>query len=119
VKLRLLKILGFALIIPVIAIATLVAAAEYHEWRHVRPWREVRRGDSQERVMQLLGRPDDMQGWQSDRASWESGRKTDVYDAEVVERFRYIHWSPLSGDEYYVGFDRKGHATAKYHERFP
>ena len=106
------------LVVPITAIAALLALGEYQEWRYVRPWRQVGHGDSEQRVMELLGTPHSVEAWQSEQASWESDHKIEYYNAEVKERFRYLPLS-FSGEEYCVGFDHTGHATSKYHISSP
>src|SRR5260370_38975207 len=92
--------------------------AEYQDWRYVRPWQRVVRGDSEDRVVGLLGQPHRVTTLRSDKVSWESQHTIEGYDAECVKQFRYLPWS-ITGERYRVGFDPSGHAVSKYHLSSP
>ena len=88
------------------------------DWRYVHPWQRVSRGDSEERVVALLGRPHRIVFEQTDKAAWESEHNIDWYNAESVKRYRYILLS-ITGEEYDVAFDSSGRAVSKFHVTSP
>jgi hypothetical protein len=114
VKRQLITVLLAVLAIP----ATVVGYSFYVDWRYVEPWRKVARGDSEERVLALLGHPQRVIVEHSDKASWESEHKIDWYDAECVKQICYVPFS-ITGEEYCVGFDSSGHAISKVHVTSP
>ncbi len=104
--------------IPIGLVILWFADARYSDWRYIQPWQKVQRGDSEERVLALLGRPDRVIAEHSDKASWEFEHKVDWYDAESVKQFRYIPFS-ITGEEYGISFDSSGHAVSKVHITSP
>ncbi len=88
------------------------------DWRYIRPWQRVARGDSEERVVALLGRPHRVINEHSDKGSWESDKGIEYYDAESVKSFRYVPFS-ISGEEYEVSFDSSGRVVSKFHITSP
>jgi hypothetical protein len=93
-------------------------SARYEDWRYIRPWQRVSRGDSEETVVALLGRPHRIVFEQTNNASWESEHNIDWYNAESVKRYRYIPLS-MTGEEYDVAFDSSGRAVSKVHITSP
>ena len=92
-------------------------AASVWSWtilRYVKPYEQIARGDTEARVVALMGRParvstDDryppMQTWDA----------SDSFGTAGVTVARY-YWYPLpsiTGDEYVIGFDAEGHAVVK------
>jgi hypothetical protein len=94
------------------------AVVEYQDWRYVRPWQQVARGDSEEQVVALLGRPHRITTERSDKVAWESEHKIDWSEGESVKQYRYIPFS-MTGEQYDVGFDSSGHAISKFHITSP
>jgi hypothetical protein len=92
--------------------------AQYEEWRYIRPWERVSRGDTEEHVVALLGRPHRVINEHSDKGSWESDKGIEYFDAESVKSFRYVPFS-ITGEEYDVRFDSSGHVVSKYHITSP
>jgi len=115
---RLLQLVGFVLAVPIAVAVFVFVVAEYQDWRYVRLWQRVERGDSEERVVALLGRPHRVKAERAAKVSWESKHHVDWYDAECVKEFRYIPLS-ITGEEYGIGFDSSGHAVSKFHISSP
>ena len=115
---RLLQLVGLVAAIPVALFLLWFATVEYQDWRYVHPWERVARGDPEDRVVALLGRPDRITTDRSDKVAWESGHKINWSDGECVKQFRYIPFS-ITGEEYDVGFDSSGHAVSKFHVTSP
>jgi hypothetical protein len=115
---RVLQLVGFVAAIPVALFVLWFVIAEYEDWRYVHPWQRVAGGDSEERVVALLGRPHRVVVEWSAKASWESEHTIDWYDAESVKEYRYVPFS-ITGEEYGVGFDSSGHAVSKFHITSP
>ena len=93
-------------------------SAQYEDWRYIRPWERVARGDTEERVVALLGRPHRVINEHSDKGSWESDKRIEYYDAESVKSFRYVPFS-ITGEEYEVSFDSSGRVVSKFHITSP
>jgi hypothetical protein len=92
--------------------------AQYEDWRYIRPWQRVARGDTEDRVVALLGRPHRIIMEHSDKGSWESENKIEWFDAESVKDFRYVPLS-ITGEEYEVSFDSSGCVVSKLHITSP
>jgi hypothetical protein len=104
--------------IPTALVAAWFVTAQYEDWRYIRPWQRVARGDTEQRVIALLGRPHRIIAVHSDKATWEADGRVEWYDAESVKSFRYIPFS-ITGEEYEVSFDSSGRAVSKYHYTSP
>jgi hypothetical protein len=115
---RLLQLVAFVAVVPLALFALWFATAQYEDWRYIRPWQRVARGDTEDRVVALLGRPHRITMEHSDKGSWESGNKIEWFDAESVKHFRYIPFS-ITGEEYEVSFDSSGHVVSKFHITSP
>ncbi len=115
---RLLQLVAFVVAVPVALVALWFVIVQYQDWRYVHPWQRVARGDSEDRVVTLLGRPHRVITERTEKVSWESERHIDWYDAECVKQFRYIPFS-ITGEEYGIGFDSSGHAVSKFHITSP
>jgi hypothetical protein len=115
---RALLIIAAIIAVPAAVFAAWFATAQYEDWRYIRPWQRVARGDSEERVIALLGRPHRIIEAPSDKAAWEADGRVEWYDAEFVKSFRYIPFS-ITGEEYEVSFDSSGRAVSKYHYSSP
>ena len=90
----------------------------YDDWRYIHPFNQVQHGDSEDRVVNLLGRPHRVVVERTTNAPWESESKIDWKQAESVKEFRYIPFS-ITGEEYVVGFDNSGRAVSKFHISSP
>ena len=115
---RLLQLVAFVAAVPLALIALWFVTAQYEDWRYIRPWQRVARGDTEDRVVALLGRPHRVIMEHSTKASWESGHHVEWYDADSVKQFRYVPFS-ITGEEYEVSFDSSGHVVSKFHITSP
>jgi hypothetical protein len=93
-------------------------SAQYEDWRYIRPWQRVTRGDTEDHVVALLGRPHRVILEHSNKGSWESENNIEYYDVESVKDFRYVPFS-ITGEEYEVSFDSSGHVVSKFHITSP
>ena len=82
-------------------------------WRYDQPFERVARGDTEEHVIALLGKPHCIATEHQTKLAWRSGEHEEQFDGDCVVQFRYIPWSP-TGDEYVIGFDPSKHAVSKY-----
>jgi hypothetical protein len=108
-----------------VSIATVVAlwvlwfaTVQYQDWRYINPWERIQRGDTEEHVLKVIGRPDRIIFERNTYAPWESEHKIEEHEIESVKQFRYIPFS-FSGEEYGIGFDSSGHAVSKFHITSP
>ncbi|PWT84061.1 MAG: hypothetical protein C5B58_05350 [Acidobacteria bacterium] len=88
---RLLQLVAFVTALPMAAVALWFVVGEYQDWRYVRPWQQVARGDPEDRVVALLGRPHRIILDRKDKAPWESERKIEWYDAQCIKQFAMLH----------------------------
>ncbi len=79
-----------------------------------RGYERVARGDSEERVVELLGTPDQTTG-ATDYVSWDDDYTTGSHDGECVGEYWYRRPLTTCGEEWKVGFDAKGKVVSKYH----
>jgi len=115
---RTLRVAGIVIAIPLAFFITWFASVQYDDWRYIHPWERIERGDTEQHVLQVMGRPSRILFEHADKASWESKDKIDWYDAESVKQFRYIPFS-ITGEEYGIGFDSSGRAVSKFHITSP
>jgi hypothetical protein len=82
-------------------------------WRYEKPFHRVARGDSEARVVLLLGKPHSI-STPHDFAEqdWSGPDSFGITGHEIVKEFRYEVPFPL-GDEYVIGFDADDHAVLK------
>jgi hypothetical protein len=111
---RILQLVAFVAAVPVALVALWFVTAQYEEWRYIRPWERVARGDSEDRVLTLLGHPHRILTQRSDKGSWQAEGKVEFYDADIAKSFRYVPFS-ITAEEYEVSFDPSGHVVSKYH----
>ena len=71
--------------IPLTLFMTWFAMVQYQDWRYIHPWERIERGDTEQHVLQVMGRPNRVLFEHSDKGSWESGHKIDWYDAESLK----------------------------------
>jgi hypothetical protein len=109
---RLLQLVAFVAAVPLALLALWFGTAQYEDWRYIRPWQRVARGDTEDRVVALLGRPHRIIMEHSDKGSWESENKIEWFDAESVKDFRYVPLS-ITGEEYEVSFDSSGYVSRR------
>jgi len=115
---RLLQLVAIVASIPVALFVLWFATAQYEDWRYIRPWERVARGDTEDRVLALLGRPHRIVTERSDKGSWQAEGRIEFYDADIAKNFRYVPFS-ITGEEYEVSFDPSGHVVSKYHITSP
>jgi len=115
---RTLRVASFVIAIPLVLFVTWFASVQYDDWRYIHPWERIKRGDAEQHVLQVMGRPTRILFEHADKASWESEHKIDWYDAESVKQFRYVPFS-ITGEEYGIGFDSSGRAVSKFHITSP
>jgi hypothetical protein len=115
---RLFQLVGFIVAIPVVVIALWFGYGSYVDYRYVSPWQKVDHGDTEDRVIALLGRPHRITTERIKKVGWESQHNIDWYDGECVKQFRYIPFS-ITGEEYDIGFDSSGRAVFKVHVTSP
>jgi hypothetical protein len=115
---RLLQLVAFVAAVPLALIALWFVTGQYEDWRYIRPWQRVSRGDTEDRVVALLGRPHRVVMEHSTKGSWESNNHIEWYDADSVKQFRYVPFS-ITGEEYEVSFDSSGHVVSKFHITSP
>jgi len=97
---------------------TWFAMVRYQDWRYINPWESIQRGDTEEHVLKVMGRPHRVIFERSTYAPWETEHKIEDYETESVKQFRYIPFS-ITGEEYGIGFDSSGHAVSKFHITSP
>jgi hypothetical protein len=115
---RILQLVGFVAAVPVALLLLFFATVAYQDWRYVHPWQRVARGDSEDHVIALLGRPHRVTDARGDKVAWESEHTIEWSDAHCVKQYHYIPFS-ITGEEYLVGFDASGRAVSKYHVTSP
>lgn len=115
---RILQLLSGVLGIPVAFILLFVAYGAYVDWRYVTPWEHVARGDTEDRVIALLGRPHRVIVQHSDKGSWQSDHHVEWFDADIAKDFKYVPFS-ITGEEYEVSFDPSGRVVSKFHITSP
>jgi hypothetical protein len=99
--------------VPITLVVAWFVYSRYVIWRYDQPFERVARGDTEEHVIALLGKPHRIATEHQTRLAWRSGEHEQQFDGDCVVQFRYIPWSP-TGDEYVIGFDSSKHATSKY-----
>jgi hypothetical protein len=118
VKRSLLRSAGVIVATLVALWAVWFATVQYQDWHYINPWKRILRGDTEEHVLKVMGRPDRVIFERSTYAPWESQHKIEEYGVESVKQFRYTPFS-FTGEEYGVGFDASGHAVSKFHITSP
>ena len=115
---RALRVASIIIGIPLALFITWFAMVQYQDWRYIHPWERIERGDSEQHVLETMGRPDRVLFEHSAESTWESAHKIEDYHAESVKQFRYIPFS-ITGEEYGIGFDSSGRAVSKFHITSP
>ena len=117
-KRSLLRFATVAVAIPVTLWALWFATVQYQDWRYIHPWERIQRGDTEEHVLKVMGRPHRVVFERSTYAPWMHAQRVEELKAESVKQFRYIPFS-ITGEEYGVGFNESGHAVSKFHITSP
>src|SRR5205807_8146941 len=82
-------------------------------WRYENPFHRVARGDSEARVVLLLGKPHSISAPHDfAERDWSDPDSFGITGHEIVKEFRY-EVPFLLGDEYVIGFDADDHAVLK------
>ena len=115
---RILQLVAFVAAVPVALFLLWFATVAYQDWRYVHPWQRVVRGDSEDRVVALLGQPHRITAERGYKIAWESERTIDWGEGECVKQYHYIPFS-ITGEEYIIGFDSSGRAVTKFHITSP
>jgi hypothetical protein len=118
VKRSLVRIASAVIAVPVALWGLWFATVQYQDWRYINPWEYIQRGDTEEHVLRVMGRPDRVIFERGTYAPWESQHKVEEYQIDSVKQFRYIPFS-FTGEEYGIGFDSSGHAVSKFHITSP
>jgi hypothetical protein len=118
VKPSLVRIASAVIAVPVALWGLWFVTVQYQDWRYIHPWERIERGDTEEHILKVMGRPDRVVFEHSTYAPWETADKIEDYQAESVKQFRYIPFS-ITGEEYGIGFDSSGHAVSKFHITSP
>jgi hypothetical protein len=104
--------------IPLALFVTWFAMVGYQDWRYINRWERIQRGDTEERILKVMGRPHRVVFERSTYAPWATEHKVQEYEVESVKQFRYVPFS-FTGEEYGIGFDSSGHAVSKFHITSP
>jgi hypothetical protein len=118
VKRSLIRIASAVIAIPGALLGLWFATVQYQDWRYIHPWERIQRGDTEEHVLNIMGRPDRIVFERSTYAPWSNGHKIEENEVQSVKQFRYVPFS-FSGEEYGIGFDSSGHAVSKFHITSP
>jgi hypothetical protein len=115
---RALRVASIIIGIPLALFVTWFAMVQYQDWRYIHPWERIERGDTEEHVLKIMGRPHRVVFEHSTYAPWETAHTIEENHVESVKQFGYIPFS-ITGEEYRVGFDESGHAVLKFHITSP
>ena len=80
------------------------------------PYERVALGDTESRVLTMLGKPDRVTG-APDNVAWGDDRTVRPNRGECVRVFWYI--PPIAVEQYTVGFDADAHVVSKYRYSSP
>jgi hypothetical protein len=83
-----------------------------------RSYAEVKRGDSEARVLDLLGKPSKVSGPPSN-ISWDSDATLHPNKGECVREFWYVPPISIAGEEFTIGFDASSNVISKYRYESP
>ena len=82
-------------------------------WRYHTPYRRIARGDSEDRVVALLGKPNDITAPHNTlKKDWSTEHSFGIAQREIVKEYFY-NVPVVSGDQYVIGFDSDGRAVLK------
>ncbi len=88
-------------------------------WRYDTPYHRIARGDTEDRVVALLGKPYQVSAPHDVlKQTWEDEESFGIAQTEVAKQYRY-RVPVITGDEYVIGFDSDGHAVLKSHLTSP
>jgi hypothetical protein len=103
-------------ILLAIVVACSAIAVGYYLWLtfwFTKPYREIAVGDSEQRVISLLGKPNNVR-YSNTRVeySWHTDEAFGVPGRDIVKEFTY-RVPVIGGDEFVIGFDAQGRAVLK------
>ena len=102
--------------VPLIFVGLVVVVGFYWlwlTWRYQMPYRRVAVGDTEERVVALLGKPNEITAPHDTlRHTWLTNHSFGITEREIVKEYRY-NVPVISGDQYVIGFDSDGRAVLK------
>lgn len=82
-------------------------------FRYDRPYERIAQGDTEARVISILGKPYQITvSHNTLKESWSSDEAFGIAGRVIVKEYRY-RVPVISGDEYIIGFDSDGHAVLK------
>jgi hypothetical protein len=88
-------------------------------WRYDTPYHRVARGDTEGRVVALLGKSYEVSAEHDAlKETWAGEEGFGIAQREIVKQYRY-RLPVITGDEYIIGFDSDGHAILKSHLTSP
>jgi hypothetical protein len=88
-------------------------------WRYDTPYHRIMRGDTEDRVVTLLGKPFEVSAPHDVlKETWADKESFGIAQSEIVKQYRY-RLPVITGDEYIIGFDSDGHAVVKSHLTSP
>ena len=88
-------------------------------WRYDTPYHRIARGDTEDRVIALLGKPYQVSAPHDVlKDTWADGESFGIAQSEITKQYRY-RVPVITGDEYVIGFDSDGHAVLKSHLTSP
>jgi len=101
-------------VLTLCALAALVSI--YWAWlifRYDSPYKRIAQGDTEARVISLLGKPYQITAPHDTlKENWSSEDRFGVAGREIAKEYRY-RVPVITGDEYIIGFDSDGHAVLK------
>jgi hypothetical protein len=88
-------------------------------WRYDTPYHRIARGDTESRVIALLGKPYEVTTPHDNlKESWADEESFGIAQSEIAKQYRY-RVPVISGDEFIIGFDSDGHTVTKQHLTWP
>jgi hypothetical protein len=88
-------------------------------WRYDTPYHRIVRGDTEDRVVSLLGKPYQVSAPHDLlKETWADEESFGIAQSKIARQYRY-RVPVITGDEYIIGFDSDGHAVLKSHLTSP
>ncbi len=107
------RILKWTVVAAALAVSSYLGYGLWLGHSRASGYERVERGDPEERVIGLLGRPDRTTG-RPENVSWdEADIRTNA--GECVRECWYADPITICGEEWTVGFDTRGRVVSKYH----
>jgi hypothetical protein len=105
------------LLILIVALSWFAHAA-WLARRYDRGYPVVVRGDSERRVVALLGTPRSVSG-PPENVAWDSETSIQKNDGTCVRVFWYPQPLDITGGSWTIGFDKQSRVVSKYHYQSP